>query len=61
MRGLKPQMEIWIEHIFTGVEVVEPVLPNEEDVIQIAQKWTIDPAMNEIYDSGVGIIAKSKN
>jgi hypothetical protein len=43
--------------IFTDLDVEEPNLPDEEDVLFIAKKWTIDPQMeNDNYQIGTGFI-----
>ncbi|MBP1989626.1 FeoB-associated Cys-rich membrane protein [Paenibacillus eucommiae] len=53
--------EIENKLIFTELNVEEPVLPNEEDVLMIAKKWTIDPLMNERnYSTGTGYIGTLK-
>lgn len=43
--------------IFTDLDVEEPNLPDEEDVLFIAKKWTVDPLMeNDTYQTGTGFI-----
>lgn len=43
--------------IFTDSDVEEPNLPDEEDVLFIAKKWTVDPQMeNDNYQTGTGFI-----
>ncbi|KRE36788.1 hypothetical protein [Paenibacillus sp. Soil522] len=43
--------------IFTDLDVEEPNLPDEEDVLFIAKKWTVDPQMeNDNYQTGTGFI-----
>ncbi|KRE35282.1 hypothetical protein [Paenibacillus sp. Soil522] len=43
--------------IFTDLEADEPNLPNEEDVLLIAKKWTVDPLMESgNYQKGTGFI-----
>lgn len=42
---------------FTNIDVGKPKLPNEEDVLLIAKKWTIDPLMQEgSYHIGAGYV-----
>ncbi|WP_157317391.1 hypothetical protein [Paenibacillus anseongensis] len=43
--------------IFTDLDVEEPKLPDEENVLFIAKEWTIDPQMeNQNYQIGTGFI-----
>ncbi|MWC29766.1 hypothetical protein [Paenibacillus sp. MMS18-CY102] len=47
--------------IFTGLDVEEPHLPSEEDVLLIAKEWTVDPQMEEgEYEAGTGFVGTLK-
>lgn len=47
--------------VFTELEADEPNLPDEEDVLLIAKKWTVDPLMGSgNYEKETGFIGISK-
>jgi hypothetical protein len=48
--------------LFTDLNVDDPMLPNEEDVLLIAKTWTIDPRMEDgNYEIGTGLVGVIKN
>ncbi len=56
-QGELTQDEIDSNLIFTDVDVDEPNLPDEEDVLFIAKKWTVDPLLQEgNYPFGTGYV-----
>ncbi|MBP1999646.1 hypothetical protein J2Z69_000665 [Paenibacillus shirakamiensis] len=45
--------------LYTELDVDDPLLPNEESVIQLAKAWSIDPQMQgKEYDLGIGFIGR---
>ncbi|EFM08467.1 hypothetical protein PaecuDRAFT_4760 [Paenibacillus curdlanolyticus YK9] len=60
-QGEISQEERYLHMIFTGLDVEEPHLPSEEDVLLIAKEWTVDPQMEEgEYEAGTGFVGRLK-
>jgi hypothetical protein len=56
-QGEISKVELENNLIFTDLDVEEPNSPDEEDVLFIAKKWTVDPQMDDgNYQTGIGFI-----